>query len=58
MLEEAPGVREPHLRAGVPPARLRHVEADVGEEDRLHEALDRLRARLAPTGSGAGPSLG
>ncbi len=40
------GLREPHLRAGVPRERLEMLWADNGDERSLRQALERLRARV------------
>ncbi len=49
------GQREPHLRAGVPRARLGIVHAERGEEARLTSALGDLRGRLAYAASATEP---
>jgi len=46
-VERFAGRREPHLRANVPPARVRLVHAGEGEEAELARALDEFRAELA-----------
>ena len=44
--ERLAGLREPHLRAGVPRDRLELAWADKGESGSLQDALDRLRKRV------------
>lgn len=44
--ERLAGAREPRLRSSVPRDRVLRVEADAGEEARLHAALAELRGRL------------
>lgn len=41
------GRREPHLRASIARERVLLIDADAGEEHRLHGALAHLRARLS-----------
>ncbi|GMV47873.1 MAG: hypothetical protein AMXMBFR66_32710 [Pseudomonadota bacterium] len=45
-VERLQGLREPHLRAGVPAERLELVHAGPGDESRLALALARLRERV------------
>ncbi len=49
------GLREPHLRAGVPRERLETVWADNGDESPLAQALERLRERVRDLHPALGP---
>jgi len=51
--ERLAGTREPYLRARVPRTRVLPVQADIGEESRLREALRVLRARTIAQGARA-----
>lgn len=53
--ERLRGAREPHLRAGLPVLRVRHVEADAGEEPRLAAAIRSMRQVLPQIKAPVGP---